>query len=104
MTIRIQSSWEISEKGNKEIEFASAIKRKKFILKVRNPALLSFIDCLKSGVECPEELSIEAQKRGLDENALQTLIISLKNKGILIEDKKNRVLSAQELPYDRQIQ
>lgn len=103
MKIRLQSSWAIKQSGG-VIELFSATKRKKYGIKSKHPALISFLNALKDGIEYPDNIPFEAERSGLKEEIAHSLIKNLKKNGILFEDSNDpSSLLLQETIYDRQI-
>jgi molybdopterin-synthase adenylyltransferase len=103
MKIRLQSSWEI-KKSDGMIELFSGTKRKKYGIKSKYPALISFLDALKEGIEYPDNIPFEAERSGLKEEIAHNLIKNLRENGILFEDSNDpSSLLPQETIYDRQI-
>ncbi|WP_068468518.1 ThiF family adenylyltransferase [Candidatus Protochlamydia phocaeensis] len=102
MILRLQSSWEIRKKEGNVIEISSSFRKKKYEIKSENPSIFLFLNSLSKGIQYPEDLPKIAEKFGLKENSLHSLISKFKSYGIFIEDDKSPSPTLETL-YDRQI-
>ncbi len=104
MRIRLQSSCQIKKYENGITEIFSSDQKKKYQINLKNRALHLFIAVLQEGINYPGGIVQEAQRIGVSETSLYSLIGALKKNGLLYEDNDDFSCTLlQNSPYDRQI-